>query len=136
VWNTVWGRDQRAVFTDAGGIRAAAWVRAHTPRSSIFLVAPVHNEAIPTLGGRAVMDGYPGWLWTYGFADWQRRSDDAELMLQGRPGTAALVRRYDVDYVVIGPQEVQAAHADAAYWNAAGRLVYRDDGYAIYRTRR
>jgi hypothetical protein len=134
VWNATWGRDQRALFTDAGGVRAAAWVRSNTDRKAIFVVAPVHNEPIPCLSGRRVMDGYPGWLWTYGFSDWQQRTDDAQRILQGGAGAGGLVRRYNVDYVVIGPQELSSARASAAYWNSAARVVYRDEGYTIYRT--
>src|SRR5262249_21128454 len=47
-----------AQFTDAGGVQVAAWARQSTDPTAIFLVAPAHNEPIPTLGGRRVMVGY------------------------------------------------------------------------------
>ncbi|MDQ6774167.1 MAG: hypothetical protein M3024_14500 [Candidatus Dormibacteraeota bacterium] len=122
-----------ATFTDKGGVEAAAWVRTHTSSTAVFLVAPDHNEPIPGLGGRRVVSGYPGWMWTYGLPDWFARSEDAKVMLQGGAGTAALVARYHVDYVVLGPQETGEFGASAQYWNSAGTRVYTRDGYVIYR---
>jgi uncharacterized membrane protein len=88
---------------------------------------------VPALTGRRVVAGYPGWLWTYGLADWAQRTADADAMLRGDPSTPALLRTYGVDYVVLGPQELMGHHASAAYWGANGRLVYSKDGYAVYR---
>jgi hypothetical protein len=122
-----------SVFTDVGGVRAAAWVRTHTPARAIFLVAPDHNQPIPTLAGRRVVVGYGGWLWTYGLKDWVRRTEDAEQMLRGAPDASALAHRYGVDYVVIGPQELQQFDADPSYWARHGVQVYDRDGYHIYR---
>ncbi len=123
----------RAQFTDAAGLRVADWVRSNTEPRAVFLVAPVHNEPVPALGGRRVVAGYPGWLWTYGLADWQRRTQDAESMLQGRPGSDLLARRYGVGYVVIGPAE-RALGAQPPYWQARGRPVFRAGSeYIVYR---
>ena len=105
-----------------------------TASAATFLVAPQHNEPVPTLGGRRVMVGYPGWLWTYGLADWSQRSQDAERMLRGDPATPDLLRRYGVDYVVVGPQELGTAGVDpAAYFARVGQLVYNSGGYTVYR---
>jgi hypothetical protein len=121
-------------FADPGGLRVAAWVRTNTPPTAVFLAAPEHNEPIPTLGGRRVMVGYPGWLWTYGLKDWSQRSMDARRMLKGDPATLDLLHRYHVDYVVLGPQEL-AAGADAGYFDEIGEPVYSSDGYTVYRVR-
>ena len=122
-----------AQFTDQGGLRVAAWARANTDPRAIFLVAPAHNEPIPTLAGRRVVVGYGGWLWTYGLTDWAQRTGDAERMLRGDPGTPALLRSYGVDYVVIGPQELAGAGANTAYFLRTAQPVYSSGGYTIYR---
>jgi hypothetical protein len=121
-----------AVFTDTGGIQVANWVRTHTAPRAVFLAAPEHNQPVPTLGGRAVVAGYPGWLWTYGLSDWAQRTQDVDLMLAGQPGTPGLVRAYGVDYVVLGPQELGGHKAGRAYWEAHAKLVYSSAGYAVY----
>jgi hypothetical protein len=121
-----------ALFTDAGGLQVATWARTHTAPRSIFLAAPEHNQPVPSLGGRAVVAGYPGWLWTYGLSDWAQRTQDVDTMLQGAPGTPELLRAYGVDYVVLGPQEVGGHRASRAYWDAHARRVYSSSGYTVY----
>ncbi len=127
LWHLVQPGD-RTLFTNAGGLAAAGWVRTHTEPEAVFLVAPEHNEPIPTLGGRRVVAGYPGWMWTYGIADWAQRTQDAQAMLQGRRDLSG----YPVDYVVVGPQEMALGATDA-YWAAHATRVYSSAGYTIYR---
>jgi hypothetical protein len=124
-----------AAFTSTGGVEVAAWARANTDPRAIFLVAPVHNDPIPTLAGRRVMVGYPGWLWTYGLSDWSQRTDDAGRMLRGDPETPALLRRYGVGYVVLGPEDQSVGGSNPAYFDRIADRVYERDGYTVYRVR-
>jgi hypothetical protein len=122
-----------AQFTDAGGLQVAAWARANTDPAAVFLVAPAHNEPIPTLAGRRVVAGYAGWLWTYGLSDWAEKTGDAQHMLRGDPGTLALLHRYGVSYVVIGPQELGGVGANPTYFDRVAVRVYSGGGYTVYR---
>jgi hypothetical protein len=45
------------------------------------------------------------------------------------------VRKYGVDYVMIGPQEIPRG-ASRAFWDEHGKLVYDKEGYAVYQTMR
>ncbi|MGH3842007.1 MAG: hypothetical protein ACRDS0_11260, partial [Pseudonocardiaceae bacterium] len=92
-------------FTDAGGVRVAAWVRDNTDPHATFLVAHEPNNPVAALAGRRVVLGHPVWLITYGIADYSTKESDVDRMLRGDPQTAKLVRHYHVDYVLIGPQE-------------------------------
>ena len=112
----------------------AAWARTNTDPRAIFLTAPEHNSAIPTLGGRRVVLGYPGWIWTYGINDWTTRQQDVETMLQGKPASLDLAHRYGVTYVVIGPQERQPPFsANDGYWRVIAVLAYSNGEYKVYR---
>ncbi|MGH7762913.1 MAG: hypothetical protein ACREOM_00665 [Candidatus Dormibacteraceae bacterium] len=122
-------------FTDAGGLQVAAWVRQNTSPTAMFVVADEHNNPIPTLAGRRILVGYPGWLWTYGLPDYAQKGADATVILDGAPTTQDLVRKYRVDYVMIGPQELTRG-ASRSYWDAHGRLVYNTGEYAVYRVNR
>jgi hypothetical protein len=122
-------------FTDSGGLKVAAWVRQNTSPRAMFVVADEHNNPIPTLAGRRELIGYPGWLWTYGLPDYVQKGIDAKLILDGAPSTPDLVRKYGVDYLMIGPQELTRG-ASRAYWDAHGTLVYNDGEYAVYRVSR
>jgi hypothetical protein len=121
-------------FTDNAGLDAAAWTRNHTAPHAIFLVAYDHDSPIPTLAGRRVVLGYPGWIWTYGISDWVGKEQDVQTMLQGGSETDALVRKYGVQYVVIGPQERLAPFsASDSYWRSHAELAYSNGEYTIYR---
>jgi hypothetical protein len=122
-------------FTDTGGLKVADWVRANTSPTAVFVVADEHNSPIPTLAGRRVLIGYPGWLWTYGLPDYVQKGVDETSILKGDPATPDLVRRYGVDYVMIGPQEIPRG-ASRAYWDQHGKLVYDNGEYAVYRVLR
>ena len=119
-------------FTDSGGLQVADWVRGHTSPTALFVVADEHNSPIPTLAGRRVLVGYPGWLWTYGMPDYVQKGIDETKILRGDPAALDLVRRYGVNYVMIGPQEIPRG-ASRAYWDQHGALVYDSGGYAVYR---
>jgi hypothetical protein len=123
------------LFTDPEGLRVAQWVRGHTSPTAGFVVADEHNSPISTLTGRRVLIGYPGWLWTYGLPDWQSKGAENKLILAGDPSAPGLVRKYRIDYVMIGPQEIPRG-ASRAYWDEHGTRVYDSGGYAVYRTRR
>jgi hypothetical protein len=124
-----------AAFTSTGGVRVAAWARANTDSRAVFLVAPVHNDPIPTLAGRRVMAGYPGWLWTYGLSDWSQRTGDAQRMLRGDPATLDLLHRYGVSYVVLGPEDQSVGGSSPAYFDRVADRVYDSGGYTVYRVR-
>jgi uncharacterized membrane protein len=119
-------------FTDAGGLKVAQWVRQNTSPYAVFAVADDHNSPIPTLAGRRELIGYPGWLWTYGLADYVQKGADDRRILDGDPAALDLVKKYGVDYVMIGPQEIPRG-ASRTYWDAHGTLVYDDGEYAVYR---
>src|SRR6266576_3985749 len=119
-------------FTDEGGLKVADWVRNHTSPTAVFAVADEHNSPIPTLAGRRELIGYAGWLWTYGLADYLQKSADDKRILAGDPSALTLVRKYHVDYVMIGPQEVPRG-GSRAYWEQHATLVYDDGEYAVYR---
>jgi hypothetical protein len=118
-------------FTDAGGLHVAEWARLHTSPTAVFAVADEHNSPIPTLAGRRVLIGYPGWLWTYGMPDFVAKGADLKRILSGDPLAPDLVRKYGVDYVMIGPQEIPRG-ASRAFWDEHGKLLYDKEGYAVY----
>ncbi len=122
------------LFVDAKGLKVADWVRQNTSPEAVFAVADEHNNPIPTLSGRKVLVGYPGWLWTYGLADFIQRGADERLILQGAPSTPELLHKYSISYVLIGPQELaDPRNANQVYWGEHGTLVYSNGEYSVYK---
>ena len=75
--------------------------------------------------------------------DWQQRDADLRAVYGVNEGFDAVIRKYGIDYVVLGPGERQAfrpadAPADwdpAQFWDAAAPIVYDIGGYKIYDVR-
>ena len=121
-------------FTDAKGLQVADWVRQNTSPYAVFAVADQHNNPVATLSGRRILVGYPGWLWTYGLADFVQKGADQKLILEGAPTTTDLVDKYGIGYVLIGPQELaDPRNANIAYWDQYGTRVYTNGEYSVYK---
>src|SRR5262249_62060529 len=75
-------------------------------------------------------------LWTYGLADWASRTHDAQVMLKGDPSTLDLLHRYQVDYVVLGPEDAAIQGSNGGYFDQIAERVYSSGGHTGYRVRR
>src|SRR5215213_4938842 len=88
---------------DADGLRFAELVKAQTAPRSLIIHAPVHNTPVFLTGRRSLM-GYPGHIWTHGLQFVQREGEIRRIYL-GAPDAEQLIRKYGIEYLVVGPQE-------------------------------
>jgi len=88
---------------DPFGIKFAEVVKEQTQPRSTIIHAPVHNTPVFLTGRRSLM-GYPGHIWTHGlvFSD---RESEIKRIYSGAPDAELLLKKYDVDYAVVGPLE-------------------------------
>ncbi|MSU76113.1 hypothetical protein EXS54_01420 [Patescibacteria group bacterium] len=94
----------KAQLFDQTGIQIGRDVITGTAPHSVWLTSQQVNNPVSVLGGRQVLLGYSGNLWSYGLK-FQDRERDVKAMYEAQPGTEELLRQYGVDYVVIGPAE-------------------------------
>jgi hypothetical protein len=114
---------------DRSGIAFAEAVKLKTGPDSLILHRPMPNHAIALTGRQSLM-GYSGHVWSHGL-DPGPREADITRMYSGRAEADALLAKYRIDYVVIGPEERAHLHADEAQF--AGRpLAVEVDGYRLY----
>ena len=85
-------------------IKNAEIIKEKTSPDAIFLTSDKHNHFIPTLTGRQIIMGYRGWLWTYGI-NYSKREKEVLAIYQGSEEAENLLKKYKVDYIVIGPNE-------------------------------
>jgi hypothetical protein len=104
VWRVASNAVAIRVF-DQSGIDFAQMVIEKTPPTSLILHAPIHNHPIALTGRRSVM-GYAGHVWSHGL-DPGPREADMQRMYRGGPEAADLLRRYRIDFVVLGPPELR-----------------------------
>lgn len=100
-------------------------VRLGTPKDAVFLTAQQPNNPISGLGGRRIVMGYTGWLWSYGIA-YQSREADVASMYDATAFTPDLLKKYRVDYAVFGPAE----RGDKGY---KANEPYYAERYAVWR---
>jgi hypothetical protein len=105
-------------------------LRRLTPADARFLTADHHDHPVPMVAGRRIVLGYRGWLWTYGL-DVAPVHDDVKAIYAGGEEAPALLRRYGVRYVFLGPGERRAFTVDDAFFARYPLLLERGP-YRVY----
>jgi uncharacterized membrane protein len=112
---------------------AASWLRANSQPDAILVYGTNNTSAVAALSGRRAVSGYPGWTYDLGLPDWASRWSDTGQILSGGPEARSDVKRYGVDFVVMGPIERSQFNGSDSYWMANGTLVFHQGDYSIYR---
>jgi uncharacterized membrane protein len=110
-------------------------VRDTTRRNAVFVTGLQNNHPISTLTGRRVVTGYGGWLWAQGI-DASERERDVRAIYAMAAETRQLLRKYKVDYVVIGPEERRVLAANRAAFQRTYPLLLRTKNYEIFSVKR
>lgn len=79
-------------------------IRQRTESNDIFATAPVHNHWVTMWAARPIVMGYSTWVWNFGYV-LEPRQTDLQLIFQDPGQRDALLRKYDVSFVVVGPDE-------------------------------
>jgi hypothetical protein len=106
------------------GISMAEMMRVVTPPRALVLHAPEWNSPVFLTGRRSLL-GFPGWIWSRGL-DTTQRDRDIHAIYSGAPDAAALLEKYHVDYVLLGPSE-RFLPANQEFWNRCSRLAQIGD---------
>lgn len=117
---------------DTQGIAAASVISAQAPPRALVLHAPTYNSPVFLTGRRSLL-GYPGWMWSRGL-DYSDRNADIQRIYSGGPDAGALLRRYGVDYVLIGPAEFASFKVNEQFWSQYERLS-QAGAYRVYQTK-
>ncbi len=108
----------------------AAWVKDNTNPESIWLTGDNHNNWLFNLTGRQALMTYPGWLWTHGY-----RTEDIEAavtqMYKSPLISNYLFEEYQVDYIVVGPNEKRRWEIQAHDFNHL-ELIKSSKNYQIF----
>ncbi len=108
-------------------------VRTATKPDAVFLTSQSSINPFSALGGRRIVMGYGGWLWSWGLP-YQQREADVARMFEGDQDTEELLGLYRVDYVVFGPSErnQQNYHANEAYFRERFTVWQRFGETTVY----
>ena len=95
-------------------VAVAEQIKQKTPRGAMFLNAPTFNSTT-VLTGRQSLMRYPGHLGSYGI-DYGPREADVKTMYKGGPGAEALFQKYNIDYVMMTPEENRLVAPNEEYF--------------------
>jgi hypothetical protein len=114
---------------DAQGVATAKVISAQTAPRALVLHAPTYNSPVFLTGRRSLL-GYPGWMWSRGL-DYSERSADIQRIYSGAPGAEALLRKYNVNYVLVGPMELASFKINEQFWSRYKTLT-QTGAYRVY----
>src|SRR6185437_2391310 len=117
---------------DTEGIAAARLISAQTAPRAVVFHAPTYNSPVFLTGRRSLL-GYPGWMWSRGL-DYSERSADIERIYSGAPEAEALLRKYKVDYVLVGPMELASFKVNEQFWSKY-KTLSQAGAYRVYQIR-
>lgn len=88
---------------DADAVKITEEIKEETKPNALFLNAPTYNSAIALTGRRSLMR-YLGHLSSHGI-DYAERENDLKRIYVGDASADILLKKYDIDYVLISPKE-------------------------------
>ncbi|OGD63207.1 hypothetical protein A2160_05425 [Candidatus Beckwithbacteria bacterium RBG_13_42_9] len=113
----------------------AEWIKSQTKSRAVYLTSDNHSHWLPALTGRQIVMGYQGWLWTYGI-NYQERENDIKKIFSGGSEAGNLLKKYQINYVVIGPDERQEKKwsLNENFFEKNFSLVLSEKDYKIFQT--
>jgi hypothetical protein len=126
-------RDRHRLL-DSEEIELARHVRQVTEPHAVFACGLQHNHPVPVLAGRRVLLGYAGWHWSQGLDVRERERELRAIYALGEDAPAILVR-YAVSYVVVGPWEREHLGAKEEAFLARFPRVVATEHYAVFDVR-
>lgn len=115
---------------DPQGIAIARVISAQAAPKAVVLHAPTYNTPVFLTGRRSLL-GFPGWMWSRGL-DYSQRNADIQRIYSGGPDAAQLLRRYDIDYVLIGPAELASLSVNEQFWSQYA-VQAQEGPYRLYK---
>lgn len=131
VWRTASGQIKARVF-DTDAMKVAGEIKQKTEPQALFLNAPTYNSAVVLSGRRSLMR-YSGHLSSHGI-DYLPREDDVKRIYQGGGVADILLRKYDVGYVLVSPEERNALKANEEFFRKYP-LVAESGEYRVYKVK-
>jgi hypothetical protein len=131
VWRTASGQINYKVF-DKDAIAISEGIKKTTEPTALFLNAPTYNTAAVLSGRRSLMR-YSGHLSSHGI-DYGERERDVKTMYQGGPAADALLAKYDIQYVLISPEEKSSVSPNEAFYRKFP-VVAEAGQYKVYKVK-
>ncbi|MEM3627054.1 MAG: hypothetical protein QXZ25_03400 [Candidatus Bathyarchaeia archaeon] len=91
---------ERYLMWSKADLAFADWVRENTPPESIFLTSTDYLHPVATIGGRQIVLGYEGWLWSHGIS-LNRIQEVRNDLVEMFKGNYTLIKDYGVNFISV-----------------------------------
>ncbi len=115
-------------------LQLAEAVRRTTPPGTVVVTGMQSHDPVMMLSGRRLLMGYWGQLWVSGIP-YEARQADVATIYAGGPAAEALIERYGVGAVVVGPDERSSLGANEAWFASRYPLIAQTENWRVYGTR-
>ncbi len=109
-------------IADRNELNAVAAAVRKIPIKERFAAFPTYNHPL-LLNGRKVVLGYPGHLWTQGFADWGTVDQQLKALMMGAPDWRERATALQARYLFWGDEEKRAYPSSAQPWRDKAKVV-------------
>ncbi len=116
---------------DSDQLKVAELIKQRIPLHALMLSAPIHNSVL-ALSGRQMLMGYPGHLWSHGIK-FEERERDVKTIYLGGEEAEKLIKKYAIDFIVVGPVEYHDLNADEGFFADRFSAVIDEGGYRVYK---
>lgn len=105
-------------------------INLRTLPGALFLNAPTYNSAIVLSGRRSLMR-YPGHLSSHGI-NYAERENDLKRIYEGDAAAEVLLRKYNIEYVLVSPEERSLLTVNDQYF-AKYPILAESGQYRVYK---
>jgi|GEM_PF-2540382 len=125
-------RSEPMVITSVADLSLGEAVRARLGKSAVLLTEPEASHPVFMYSGRPSFVAYEGWLWSQAWkGKYEQRLLDAKSIYQGNDASRELIKKNQIDYVVIGPPEVKAG-ANKQWFDSSYPAVLTQQDYTLF----
>lgn len=132
IWRVISGAINYQVFSK-DGVEVAEQIKHRTSSDAVFLNAPTYNTPVVLSGRRSLMR-YSAHLMSHGI-DYMERENDLRRIYRGDASAEILLRKYNIDYVLLGPEEAGIDGINAEYFSRLP-IVAEAGSYKVYKVKK
>lgn len=115
-------------------VKLCEYIEENTEPAAVILTNGRHNNAVSSLTGRNIVCGSGSFLYYHGL-DYQGREGEVATMYQAPGASAELFQKYQVSYILVGPEERGNYAVDEAGIQMIADCVFSENDVQLYKIR-
>ena len=123
----------RAELFDKDSVQVGSWVWTATPPEAVFVTSDNHLNPVNSLGGRSVVLGFKGWLWSHGVS-YENRDRAITAFVEAPGAHLDEFGTLGAHYVLLDEEwRVQHPHLEEKLYRDFGVPVFSAGQYKVWK---